>query len=131
MSSHTHSEVHDLPIKSFYPLVNLRLISHSKYHRVKHRIHMQAQKAMHSESIPKLPALDEEKRPGKRALLNSSLPSLALGLRRDEEFRRFEGISLKSKNFWPKKLTKVRKDFLAFDEIRRRNLTLLEASLLL
>lgn len=131
MSTHPHSEVHDQPIKSFYPLVNLRLISHSKYHRVKQRIHLQAQKALRSESIPKLPTLEEEKRPGNRGFLNSSLPSLALGLRRDEEFRRFGGISLKAKNFWPKKLTKVRKDFEAFDKIGRRNLTLLEASLFL
>lgn len=131
MSSFTHTEVHDLPIKSFYPLVNIRLISHSKYHRVKQRIHLQAQKAARSESLLRFPPLDEERKPGNRALLNSSMPSLALGMRKEDGFRRFEGISLKAKNFWPKKLTKVRKDFMAFDEIGRRNLTLLEASLLL
>lgn len=127
-----HTGSHDKPVKSFYPLVNIRLISHFKYQRVKQRIHNQTQKAIRSESLSKLPMLDEERKKENRAkFLNSSHTNLFLGLRKEEKSVGFEGIRPKATNFWPKKLTKVRKDFMAFDDIRRRKLALFEASLLL
>ena len=129
--------------KSTFPLVNLRLLSHLKYHIVKEKLKHEAQKLARANSICKGKAeervpkhLDLTMSPQKivsRKLTHMTtlkqkpvLPHFPShqGFKSDPPSQPDQPELRKTPNFWPKKLREVQKTFKAFDLVHRRNLSL-------
>lgn len=114
------SESLPAPIKSLFPLVKIRLISHLKYHLVKERIRQDTDKLNRSNSLitrkPKLAALKPVAEVPKRIERMHTIKGLARGNKSSMSMSFCEGL------YWPKKLKEVRRGLRAVDTVQNRRM---------